>query len=142
MCPCSSTTSVALKDRDALWGQDGIWTAEEVAGLDLQQTDLVVLSACDTGLGHNSVGQGVLGLRRAFAQSGARSLVMSLWAVPGQATSSLMQTFYRDYLRKRKPPGAPTALRHAQLELLEKNRQTGEARPQDWAAFIAAGDRR
>ena len=120
---------------------DGILTAEEVASLDLRGTELVVLSACETGLGAIATGEGVLGLRRAFATSGARTLVMSLWAVPDEATSMLMHDLYEGLLRRRSPLGPTDALREAQLAMIARNRsQYGDARPADWAAFTAAGD--
>jgi len=121
-------------------GDDGLWTAEEVSGLDLSQTQLVVLSACNTGLGEVRSGEGVLGLRRAFTSGGAGTVVMSLWAVPDEETMSLMQDLYR-YLGsgRRLRPGE--ALRRAQLEALRRQRSdTGEGRPQEWGAFVAAGD--
>ncbi len=125
---------------DALDPEDGILTAEEVAALDLRGTQLVVLSACDTGVGDVSTGEGVLGLRRAFSAAGAQTLVMSLWAVPDEATRVLMDDFYAAYLHKRKPKSASESLRAAQLEMLRSRRaKYGEARPQDWAAFIVSG---
>jgi len=121
-------------------GWDGIMTAEEVSSLDLRGTQLVVLSACETGLGEVQSGEGVLGLRRALSAAGAEAMVMSLWAVPDQATARLMDTFYGQYLKRRRALSPPDALQVAQLALLEENRETyGEARPGTWAAFSAVG---
>jgi CHAT domain-containing protein len=102
--------------------------------LDLLDTPLVVLSACDTGLGEIQRGEGVFGLRRAFALAGARTLVMSLWKVPDAETVDLMEQFYRLTLR-----GIPCmeALRQAQLLIKGAQRDTG---PFAWGAFICAGD--
>jgi tetratricopeptide (TPR) repeat protein len=81
--------------------EDGLMTAEDVTGLDLLDTELVVLSACDTGLGDIHAGEGVFGLRRAFIVAGAKTLVMSLWKVPDLATSFLMDRFYDNLLTRR-----------------------------------------
>jgi CHAT domain-containing protein len=80
--------------------EDGLLTAEDVAGLDLLDTELVVLSACETGLGAIHVGEGVFGLRRAFIVAGAKTLVMSLWKVGDLATAFLMDRFYDNLLTR------------------------------------------
>jgi len=118
----------------------GLLTADEVAGIDLRGTELVVLSACDTGVGEAVSGEGVLGLRRAFVTAGAQNLVMSLWSVPDDATATLMTGFYENWLTRRGTVTAAVALRGAQLDLLRESRsRLGDSRPADWAAFIAAG---
>ena len=120
-------------------GDDGILTAEEVASLDLQQTGLVVLSACETGLGDVHSGEGILGLGRAFSEAGAASLVMSLWAVSDTDTSVLMQSLYAHHLG-RQGVDVPEALRRAQVEMIRQaRREQGAAYPQTWGAFIATG---
>ena len=78
--------------------EDGLLTAEDVSGLDLLGTELVVLSACDTGLGAVQIGEGVFGLRRAFVLAGSQTLVMSMWKVPDHETQQLMVDFYRRIL--------------------------------------------
>jgi CHAT domain-containing protein len=78
--------------------EDGILTAEDVSGMDLSNTELVVLSACETGLGDVHTGEGVFGLRRAFVLAGAQTLVMSLWKVPDEQTKDLMIDFYNGIL--------------------------------------------
>jgi CHAT domain-containing protein len=93
-----------------------VLTAEEVAGLDLRGAELVVLSACDTGLGRVAAGEGVLGLQRGFHEAGARALVASLWGVSDAATSVLMEEFYTNLWEKRLT--RLEALRQAQLAVL------------------------
>jgi CHAT domain-containing protein len=80
--------------------EDGLLTAEDVAGLHLPATDLVVLSACRTALGKIEIGEGVFGLRRSFQLAGAKTLVMSLWKVPDLATAFLMDRFYDNLLSR------------------------------------------
>jgi CHAT domain-containing protein/tetratricopeptide (TPR) repeat protein len=112
--------------------EDGILTAEDVSGLNLVSTELVVLSACDTGLGEVRVGEGVFGLRQAFVVAGAKTLVMSLWKVPDDQTRELMEDFYRRLLAGE---GRAEALRQAQLAM-----KTKYPDPFCWGAFICQGD--
>lgn len=112
--------------------EDGILTAEDVTGLDLTDTQLVVLSACETGLGAIKVGEGVFGFRRSFIIAGAKTLVMSLWSVPDEETKELMIEFYKGLLHGK---GRAESLRDAQLAMKAKNPD-----PLFWAAFICQGD--
>jgi CHAT domain-containing protein/tetratricopeptide (TPR) repeat protein len=121
-------------DRD-----DGLLTAEELTWLDLSRCELVALSACETGLGSARGGEGLIGLRRAFHQAGARTVLASLWSVDDRATSDLMASFYRHLWIEGRSRIA--ALRSAQLDLLRANReQHGEARPETWGAFVLSGE--
>lgn len=129
-------SGLALAGANALssGGEDGILTALEASGLDLWGTKLVVLSACETGVGKVSNGEGVYGLRRALVIAGAESLVMSLWQVDDLATRDLMTRFYR---KLELGEGRSAALRAAQLETLAKPAQH---HPFYWAAFQPTGD--
>lgn len=129
-----SGLALAGANRPSTAGDDGILTALEAAGLDLHGTQLVVLSACETGLGQVRSGEGVFGLRRALAVAGAESLVISLWEVDDQATSDLMKSFYT---RLGRGDGRAVALRTVQLDFL-KSRQWSD--PYYWAAFALSGD--
>jgi CHAT domain-containing protein len=118
---------------------DGILTAEEVAALNLQGTEWVVLSACDTGIGEIRVGEGVFGLRRAFQIAGVRTIIMSLWSVEDEATRVWMRALYDARLRR----GASTdrSMTEASVRVLNARRSRGEStHPFYWAAFVAAGD--
>jgi CHAT domain-containing protein/Tfp pilus assembly protein PilF len=115
-------------------GDDGVLTALEVAGLDLSGTKLVVLSACDTGLGEVKNGEGVQGLRRALVVAGSETQVMSLWAVPDEGAKELMAPYYKGLQRGE---GRGEGLRQVQLRMLRsKDRQ----HPFYWAAFIQSGE--
>jgi len=118
---------------------DGLVTAEKILGLRLRGTDLVVLSACETGLGEVKNGEGVFGLRRAFTQAGAKSLVMSMWSVPDRETQELMIEFYKNMLSG--TMNRAQALRQAALSQMQvvKTRH-GEAHPFFWGAFVFLGE--
>jgi CHAT domain-containing protein len=119
--------------------EDGILTAEEVAALDLSRAEWVVLSACETGMGEIQVGEGVVGLRRAFQVAGASTVIMSLWSVQDDAAHEWMVQLYRGRLAQ----GLSTAeaVRQASVGVLEARRARGEStHPFFWAGFVAAGD--
>src|SRR5437763_1484979 len=98
----------------------------------LMATDLVVLSACETGLGEERTGEGVFGMRRAFVVAGAGTLIMSLWNIPDEATKILMETFY-EQLQREEGESPADALRAAQLAL----RTSPQYRhPVYWGTFI------
>lgn len=119
--------------------QDGLLTAFEVAQMNLHETDLVVLSACDTGYGETRRGEGVYGLRRAFSLAGARNLVMSLWPVWDKQATKQMKSFYTSYGQGMLPA---QALRTAQLERIAWMRKyMGEAPPSLWAPFLVQTSR-
>ena len=100
---------------------------------------MVVLSACDTGLGEVKAGEGVYGLRRAFTQAGTRSLVMSMWQVPDRETKELMVEFYKNI--RSGTMNRCQALRQAALKQLKtvKDRY-GSANPFFWGAFVFMGE--
>jgi CHAT domain-containing protein/Tfp pilus assembly protein PilF len=106
-------------------------TALELAGLDLWSTQLVVLSACDTGQGAVRLGQGVYGLRRALVAAGAETVLVSLWKVNDDSTHLLMESYYRNLLSGQ---GRASALREAMRTL-----RVTHPHPHAWAPFIALG---
>jgi len=113
---------------------DGILTALEVSNLNLLGTQMVVLSACDTGQGDLSTGEGVYGLRRALVLAGSESQVISLWRVQDNSTKDLMVSYYKQLLQGK---GRSEALREVQLAMI-KDEQTSH--PYYWAPFIQSGD--
>ena len=143
----------------------GVLTGEAVAGLNLDNMDLAVLSACQTGLGEATTGEGVFGLQRAFHIGGARNVIASLWKVDDEATAALMNQFYYYLWQKGETP--LEALHHAQLKLYRNPRSIpalahgrsaidfdetvtkapaaaketpkGTAAVKDWAAFVLSG---
>jgi CHAT domain-containing protein/Tfp pilus assembly protein PilF len=112
---------------------DGILTAAEVAQMDLQGTQLVVLSACETGVGEVQNGEGVYGLRRALVLAGAQTQVASLWKVADEATKDLMVDYYQRLLNGE---GRSVALREAQRTMIISKERS---HPYYWAAFVPIG---
>lgn len=117
-----------LENKEVNSNDNGILTAYEVLNLKLEQTDMVILSACETGLGEIKGGEGVYGLQRAFQVAGAGSIIMSLWKVNDEATQELMVSFYKEFL---KTGDKQTAFVKAQNTLRAKY-----AEPYYWGAFV------
>jgi CHAT domain-containing protein len=137
----------------------GLLTAEEVAGMDLSDCELAVLSACETGVGRVAGGEGVLGLHRAFHVAGARFVIASLWRIEDRATRRLMSEFYQNLWVRGLP--VPEALRRAQLATIRGDCQPDKVRgpgrlarsearagkrpvprrlhPRTWAAWVVSG---
>lgn len=113
---------------------DGILTALEASGLNLWGTRLVILSACDTGVGEVRNGNGVFGLRRALMLAGSETQVMSLWPVSDEGTRDLMIEYYKGLKRGE---GRTEALRQVQLKMLASRKQQ---HPYYWASFIQSGE--
>ena len=120
-------------------GNDGILTANEILKLRLK-AELVVLSACETGLGKDVKGEGLMGLMRSWLHAGTPSVVMSLWKIDDRATTDLMAKFYGYYLNGKQVNGhfiklsKAQALQQAQLDMLEKNTDVYY-----WGSFVIAG---
>ncbi len=115
--------------------EDGIMTALEIANLNLAGTKLVVLSACETGVGKVNVGEGVYGLRRALGLAGSESQVISLWKVDDSSTKELAIAYYERVLNNQE--GRSDALRQVQLGMLGDRIYQ---HPYYWASFVPSGD--
>ena len=114
--------------------QDGFLRMHEIYNLRLP-AEVVVLSACQTGLGKEIRGEGLVGLTRGFMYAGAQRVVASLWQVDDLATAELMKRFYRGMLKDNLRPAA--ALRAAQMEMMKQKRWSS---PFFWAAFVIQGE--
>ncbi|HRG34594.1 MAG TPA: CHAT domain-containing protein, partial [Saprospiraceae bacterium] len=122
--------NAAWQGKQTLEGrEDGVLTAYEISQMNLSNTELVVLSACETGLGDIQGNEGVYGLQRAFKIAGAKYLIMSLWQVPDKQTSLLMTTFYKKWLEDKM--SIPDAFHAAQKQLRD-----GGLEPYYWAGFV------
>ncbi len=122
----AGTNSVNLSSND-----NGIVTAYEVMNMNLDGTALIVLSACETGLGEVKAGEGVYGLQRAFMVAGTNALIMSLWKVDDAATQQLMTNFYTNWA---KTGNKQKAFKQAQMQLMTKYKE-----PYYWGAFVMMG---
>jgi tetratricopeptide (TPR) repeat protein len=129
-----SALALAGANRLRSGNDDGILTALELSSMDLDGTQLVVLSACDTGVGHADFGEGVFGLRRALVLAGAETQVVSLWKVDDETTAELMAAYYGRLLAGK---GRSEALHEVQRAFL---RDPERAHPYYWASFIVSGD--
>ena len=126
-----SGANKSLQDETSEFRDDGILTSYEVTNMDLTGTSLVVLSACETGLGNIEIGEGVYGLQRSFLQAGAQNVLISLWKVDDDTTREFMTQFYTYLLTT---PGIHEALMSAQRDIRKKNSD-----PSAWGSFILIG---
>jgi CHAT domain-containing protein len=111
---------------------DGVLTAYEAQGLDLEKTIMVILSACETSLGYLDAGEGVYGLQRAFRAAGAANIMTSLWKVDDTATRDFMIEFYTNFLKTK---DATSSFFTAQKKMRDKY-----IHPFFWGAFVLSGE--
>jgi CHAT domain-containing protein len=116
---------------------DGVLTAYEATALDLSGTEIVTLSACDTGLGQVSGGEGVFGLRRALVEAGAESILMSMWEVPASPTQELMRLFYEKWMFGLDKHEALREAQRAERAVLKM--RYGKDVPNYWGAWVLVG---
>jgi CHAT domain-containing protein len=131
--PELSGVILSLVDKDGQ-PEDGFFRLDDIANLRLA-ADLVVLSACNTDLGRDLKGEGIMGLSQGFLQAGANSVLSTLWKVDDEASAALIKRFYVNLLQMKESPAA--ALRSAQSWMAEQERWNA---PYYWAAFVLQGD--
>jgi CHAT domain-containing protein len=140
MVLCGLALAGANLPADELGRYPGLITAEEIAGWDLSNCELAVLSACDTNVGIRRAGQGVASLQKALRMAGARSVITSLWKVPDEATKNLMLDFYRRLWVEKKPKHQ--ALWEAKMRIRDEKDESGQPKysTRDWAAWVLTGE--
>ncbi len=128
----SDESTLTPKEKEEI--EDGIITAYDITNMNLENTDLVILSACETGLGKIVPGSGVIGLQRAFFLAGVKTIIMTLWEISDKESVKLMKSFYEKYL---KTDDAEESLRKAKIELIDTlYREKGYADPYLWGGYI------
>ena len=135
---CGLALAGANRHRDAAEADDGVLTGLEILGADLHGTELVVLRACESGVGAVRDAEGTAGLHYAFQLTGAETVVATLWPIPVKPSSELMRTFFDNLVKKQ---GKAEALRNAHVSLIHQVRKdTGGAHPALWAGFAIIGN--
>ena len=124
-----------LLAQDTTSGEHGVLYSGEIYNLKLN-ADLVVLSACETGLGKIQKGEGIIGLTRALLYAGAKNIIVSLWQVADESTSDLMVDFYKNSLVSKGQISYSEALRNAKLKMISEGKY---AHPIFWSPFILIG---